>query len=81
MNKKKKELTFYINFLFENSNNSFKEKEYALSEFLNVLSIIFNKFNKNNIESNKIYHKFLKCEYISEFNKNKLIFYYKSLIN
>ena len=76
-----KELIFYINFLFENTNNSLKEKEFVLYEFFNVLSIIFNKFNKINLESNKLYNKFLNCKYISKKNKNKLIFYYKSLIN
>ena len=79
--KKKKESIFYINFLFDNTNNSLKEKEYVLYEFFNELSIIFNKFNKNNLESNKLYNKFINCKYISKLNKNKLIFYYKSLIN
>ena len=76
-----KESIFYINFLSENTNNSLKEKEYVLYEFFNVLSIIFNKFNKNNLESNKLYKKFLNCKYISKLNKNKLIFYYQSLLN
>ena len=80
-NQKIKESIFYINFLFENTDNSFKEKEYVLNEFFNELSIIFNKFNKINLESNILYNKFLNCEYISEFNKNKLKFYYKSLLN
>ena len=80
-NQKINESIFYINFLFENANNSFKEKEYVLNEFFNEFSIIFNKFNKNNLESNIVYHKFLNCQYISNFNKNKLKFYYKSLLN
>ena len=78
---KLKESIFYINFLFENADNSVKEKENVLYEFFNVLSIIFNKFNKNNLESVKLYYKILNCKYISKFNKDKLIFYYKSLIN
>ena len=43
------------------------------------MSIIFNKFNKFNLESILIYNKLLNCEYISQYNKNKLKFYYKSL--
>ena len=79
--RKLNESIFYINFLFENSKNTFKEKEYILYEFFNELSIIFNKFNKMNDESKQLYNKFLNCKYISTFYKNKLKFYYKSLIN
>lgn len=75
------ESIFYINFLLENTENTLKDKEYSLYEFFNELSIIFNKFNKNNEESKKLYNKFLNCEYISRHNKNKLKFYYMSLIN
>ena len=45
------ESIFYINFLFENSKNTLKDKEFVLYEFFNELSIIFNKFNKINDES------------------------------
>jgi hypothetical protein len=45
----KKDSIFYINFIFENSYNSFKEKKYVLNEFFNVISIIYNKFSRTNI--------------------------------
>jgi glycosyltransferase involved in cell wall biosynthesis len=44
-NNKKRESIFYINFLFENTNNTFKEKKIVIYEFYNLLSIIFNRFN------------------------------------
>ena len=52
------ESIFYINFLFENLKNTFKDKEFVLYEFFNELSIIFNKFNKINDESKHLYNKF-----------------------
>ena len=80
-NQKIKESIFYITFLFENTNNSFEQKEYVLHEFFNELSIIYNKFNKVNLESIVLYNKILNCEYISKSNKKKLKVYYKSLLN
>ena len=75
---------FYINFLYENTKNSFQEKESALNEFNDILSILFNKFNKKNnktMPQYKLIDKFLNCKYINEFNKNILKFYFISLIN
>ena len=72
---------FYINFLFENTNNTYNEKKFALNEFINILSIIYNKFNRINKDSIELLKKFLNCEYISKIDKNDLIFYYNSLIN
>ena len=79
--KYKKESIFYINFLFENTNNTFKEKKIALYEFYNVLSLIYNKFNTINNTSKILYNKILNSEFISTFEKDDLKFYYKSLIN
>ena len=80
-NKLKKETIFYINFIFDNSKNTFKEKETIIDIFFNVLSIIFNKFTNISKSSLELIHKFLDCKYISEPNKNFLKFYYYSLIN
>ena len=46
-NKKINETIFYINFIYEYSNNTSESKENALFEFFNFLSIIYNKFTKN----------------------------------
>ena len=75
------ETIFYINFIFDKSKNSFKDKEKVLKEFFNVLSIIFNKFSNITQSSLNLLNKFLNCKYISKNNKNLLKFYYKSLIN
>lgn len=63
-NNKKRESIFYINFLFENTNNTFKEKKIVIYEFYNLLSIIFNRFNTFNLESIILYNKFLNSKYI-----------------
>jgi len=80
-NQKIKESLFYINFLFENTNNTYKDKKYVLNEFYNLLSIIFNKFNRISKESIKLFKKFLNCKFISKNEKQNLKFYYNSLIN
>ena len=82
-NQKIKDSIFYINFIFENSYNSFEEKKFVLNEFYNVMNIIFNKFNINNTESESfiLYEKFMKCHYITQSDKHYLRFYYNSLIN
>ena len=82
-NQKIKDSIFYINFIFENSYNSFEEKKFVLNEFYNVMNIIFNKFNINNKESESfiLYEKFMKCHYITQSDKHYLRFYYNSLIN
>jgi len=76
-----KDSIFYINFLLENSYNSFEEKRFVLNEYFNVMSIIYNKFNDFNSESYILYEKFMKCNYITQSDKKYLQFYYNSLIN
>lgn len=80
-NQKVKDSIFYLNFLFEYSKNTFENKEIILNEFFNLMSIIYNKFNKITKESISLYEKFINCKFISQSNKNKLQFYYNSLIN
>ena len=75
------ETIFYINFIFDNSKNTFEEKETIIDIFFNVLSKIFNKYINISKSSLELLHKFIGCKYISEPNKNLLKFYYFSLIN
>ena len=72
---------FYINFLFEKTDNSFEGKKYALNELYNILSIIYNKFNKISKDSKNLLEKFNNSKYINLSDKIDLNFYYKSLIN
>ena len=71
---------FYLNFIFENSYNTFESKEFVVNEFFNIMSIIYNKFNYNSIESYHLYEKFINCKYITQIQKKYLQFYYNSLI-
>jgi len=80
-NQKINDSLFYINFIFENSDNTFEAKEFVVNEFFNVMSIIYNKFNSNSTESYNLYQKFLNCSYITQIQKNYLQLYYNSLIN
>ena len=79
-NQKIKDTIFYINFLYDNSNDTFEEKEKVLNKFNNYLSTIYNKFNKSTLQSHELYEKFIDCKYISQLNKNMLELYYHSLI-
>ena len=84
MNNKSQKITdsiFYINFIFDNSNNTFNEKKYVLNEYINLLNLIYNKYIPINNDSNKLFKKFLECEYINEEDKIELKFFYNSLIN
>ena len=72
---------FYINFLYQKSNNTFEDKEKVYNEFNNLLSIIFNKFRGSSKESNLLYEKFIDCKYISNIKKRMLMFYHDSLLN
>ena len=75
------ETIFYINYIFDNSKNSYESKEKVIKEFFNVMSIIFNKFTNVSDLSLNLLNKFLNSEYISKNNKYLLKLYYKSLIN
>ena len=72
---------FFINFLFEHSPNRYKEKKLVYDKYLNVLSLINNKFTTNSIESLKLFEKIMKCKYIKEIEKQELFFFYNSLKN
>ena len=72
---------FYINFLFDNSDNTFEQKKFVLNKYNTILSVIHNKFNIISNEAKQLYFKFLKCNFITQYDKNNLIIYYKSLVN
>ena len=78
---KVKDSVFYLNFLFENSYNSFEEKKFVLHEFFNLMSIMYNKFISISSESNILFGKFMKCSFITQTDKIYLKFFYNSLIN
>ena len=75
-----KEITYYINFIFENSRNTYEMKTNILNELYKDLSIIFNKFSNISESSIELLNKFMNCNYISIANKSLLQFYYNSLI-
>ena len=72
---------FYINFIFDNSKNTFLDKKYVLQEFINLLSVIYNKFILMANNSIKLLEKFINCNFINKEDKIELIFLYNSLIN
>ena len=74
------ETIFYINFIFDNSKNTYEDKEIILQDFFKLLSVIFNKFTNVSQSSIELLNKFLDCKYISEQNKNLFKFYYNSLL-
>ena len=80
-NQKRIDSIFYINYLFENSNNTYKTKKYVLNEFINIFSIIFNKNNKIFHDSLELFKKFNKSKLININDKNELNIYYNSFIN
>ena len=80
-NQKIKDSQFYINFLYDNSLDTFDEKKYALNELYNILSIIFNKFNTFSQKSLYLLQKFNNSKSINENDRKYLLFLYKSLIN
>ena len=73
------ESIYYINFLYDNTNNTIIDKEYALTEFFNLLVIIYNKYNYISNDSYNLYKKFYNSEYVSAFNKRLLKLYFNSL--
>ena len=76
-----REAIYYINFIFDNSKNTYESKEKVVQEFFSVLSLIFNKFTKVSESSFRLLNKFLNCKYISQSNKDLLKFYVNSLLN
>ena len=80
-NQKINDTIFYINFLFEKTDNTFEGKKYALNELFNILSIICNKFNRISKDSIKLIEKFNNSKFINISDKIELNFYYNSLIN
>ena len=72
---------FYINFLYDKTDESFEDKLKAANEFNNLLSVIYNKFTGVSKESKKLYEKFINCSYVSQYYKNMFQFYYNSLLN
>ena len=72
---------FYINFLFEHSLNNKAEKKIVYNKYINLLSLVNNKFLPESSSSIKLLNKFLKCEYINKIDKLELEFFYKSLNN
>ena len=70
----------YIDFIFDYSKDTYESKEKVLKEFLNVLSIVYNKFTFVSNSSFKLLNKFYNCKYISKSNKTMLNFYFNSLI-
>ena len=80
-NQKIKDSIFYINFLYDFSDNSIESKEFVVNELFNIMNIIYNKFTKITKESYNLYEKFINCKFISKYNKNLLKLYYRSLVN
>ena len=75
------ESIFYINFIFDNSKNTFLDKKKVYLEFVNILNVIYNKFTNITNNSNKLIEKFINCISINKKEKDKLQFFYNSLIN
>ena len=72
---------FYINFLFDNSQNTHKDKKIVYDKFVNILGLIYNKLVSKSNLSIKLFRKFMDCEYINETEKLELNFFYNSLNN
>ena len=72
---------YYINYLFENTKDNMNDKMYALRQFYNILSQIFNRFIDVPKQAFELKEKFMKCNTIPEKEKINLDFYVKSLMN
>jgi glycosyltransferase involved in cell wall biosynthesis len=73
------ESIFYINYIYDNTNNSTFDKEYVLHKYFDLLAIIYNKHNIVSNEASKLYKKFYLSDLISPFNKRLLKTYFHSL--
>ena len=80
-NQKIKDSIFYINFLYENTLDTFEGKKIALNELYNILSIIYNKSNQFSKDSLNLIERFKNSKFINISDKNNLIFLCNSLIN
>ena len=78
---KYKDSLYYINFIFDNSNNNLEDKKLVLYEYYNIMGFIYNKFVKKNKETKELYQKFITSKFISKEDKQELKLYYKSLNN
>ena len=71
-----KDTIFYLNFLFEYTDNTIEGKKYAIYKLYDYLNII----NNRSEEAKELVNKFLNCPLISQYKKNNLKFYYNSLL-
>lgn len=74
-----KDAIFYFNFLFDHSNNTIEDKMQVLYEFFDNLNIMLNNKNPIDEKIKILISKFLNCPFISDYNKNLLIFYSTAL--
>ena len=83
INNKQKALDtiFYINFIFENSDDSYQDKKFVYEEYINRLSLVNNHFITKSNQSIKLFKKLIRCEYINEIDKRELEFFYASINN
>ena len=72
---------FYINFLFDHSANNYEDKKFVFEEYLNKLSLIYNKTMPKSNSSINLFKKFVKCQFIKDIDKQELYFLYNSLIS
>ena len=72
---------FYINFLFEHSPNTYKDKKIVYDKFVNILGLVYNKLVYKSNLSIKLLRKIMDCEYINQTEKLELNFFYNSLNN
>ena len=73
---------FYINFLFDKSQDTKNDKLFALNEFYNILNIIvYNELDKFSEKRILLIYKFLNNSYIPLYNKNLLKTYYNAWID
>ena len=73
------ESIFYIDYLYENTNNTISDKEFALKEYFDLLGTLYNQYNIISIQAYNLYQKFYTSPFISSFNKNLLKTYFHSL--
>jgi hypothetical protein len=77
-----KDTLFYINFLFEHSDDTIEDKKFSIYEFYDHLNIIFNRNNINqDLEDVKLLiNKFLNYPLFSQYKKNLLKLYSDSFM-